>query len=180
MSRRIIFGKHVFIPTGKPVQIGSPSSRRFGGIDKYGVSRKITIVVGQNKGKQPKNTSKSCARIPKKFSVRAVDDAFLHARELQVGKRVEGTRVTGRGWYKNDPEPSVSYDVSYVPPKSGGPASEPTYEVFKENMNRLAERLAEVFCQDSVLIVRDNGKQRSVAAATWDPPRRVPSKRKGR
>lgn len=171
--KRIMFGNRVFVPTGKPKPFGlARKYRRLSGIDEYGLARRITIVVGQNKGKEPHNRKGSCARKASKFSTAAVDREFFRIREDQVGRKVAGTRVAGRGWYEGAPESSVAYEVSYIPPEGGGPIQEPSFEAFRQNMDRLAERLAETFCQDSVLILRDDGKKRTVAAATWKPKRR--------
>lgn len=141
--RRISFGDRTFIPTGKPVSIGL--KRRFGDVEEYGPARTITIVVGQNKGKEPKNQAGKCLRKPTKFSTALVDEAFVRARQAQIGKQVAATRVSGRGWFRNKPEPSVTYEVSYVPPAGGGPSEERTFESFQKNMDRIAESLAETF-----------------------------------
>lgn len=169
-NKRFSFGNFSFVPTDTPKRIGSKrGQQRLGRIDEYGPARKITLYVGQNKGQEPRNRTGSCARRPTKFSTAEIDSAFFKARAAQVGKpSVAGTRQSGRGWYEGDPEASVSYEISYIPPEGGGPASEPTFKVFNEHINRLAERLAEDFCQDSVLIVRDDGSKREVASAVWE------------
>lgn len=171
MSRRVSFGRFTFVPTGKPVQLGASQKRGLADVEEYGEARSITLIVGQNKGLEPHNKTGACARKPKRFSTAEVDRAFVDLREAQVDKKYIGaSRVSGHGWFKGKPETSVSYDIAYVPDEDN--QAEPTYEAFRANMDRVSEKLAEKFCQDSVLIIRDEGGRRTVASATWKPTRR--------
>lgn len=185
-GHRFAAGGRIITPVGRPVRIGpdgamSGASRKWsaGGlakVDEYGSFRSITLTVGQNKGKEPKNQAGRCAGKPKKFTVKAIDEAFAEIRRSQVERHhVDATRQAGRGWFRGDPERSLTYEIAYVPPQAGGPPDERTFEVFRRHMDRLAERLAERFCQDSVLIVREDGKKKTVAGASWKPG----GKRKG-
>ena len=125
----------------------------------------MTLFVGQNKGKAERNASGSCARRPGQFRAGDVDRAFRENRASQVGKKnVGATRVAGRGLFEGDPEGSLAYEVAFVPNER-----EKTWDQFRQNMDSLAEVLGERFCQDEVLIVRDDGKKRTVAAARWEP-----------
>jgi len=162
---RLIVGDRAFIPTGRPRAIGV--AKPLGKVEEYGPARQVTLVVGQDKGKEPKNRAGTCARKPPSFSPAAVDAEFIRIRAAQVGEKdVGASAVPGRGWYKGRREDSIAYQVAFIPT-----GSERTFAQFKRNMNRAAELLAERFCQDSVLIVRDSGSRRSVAAATWKPRR---------
>lgn len=168
LGKRFQFRNRSFSPTGPKKRLGS--RKPLGRIDEYGPARTISLLVGQNKGLEPRNQTKACARKPSKFSTEKIDDAFLRLRAAQVGRQYVGaTRQQGKGWFEGDPESSVAFEIAYIPPEGGGPDSEPTFEAFSKNMNRLAETLAEEFCQDSVLIIRDDGTKRSVAAAVWEP-----------
>lgn len=159
---RFFMGNRGFIGSGSPVRLGD--AKAFGKIEEYGTAKQITLVVGQNKGLQPKNRAGRCATQPPRFDPAQVDRAFLEIRSGQIGKPFVGaTRVSGRGWYEGKPEPSVAFQVAYVP----NPA-EPTFAKFKANMDRMAETLAEKFCQDSVLILRDDGAKRSAASAVYE------------
>lgn len=162
---RISFGQlGTFIPTGPVVRLGPQSASHLGKVEEYGEAQTIRIVVGQNKGEESRNTAGRCAIIPEKFSAEDIDRRFVGLRNLQVGKKnVGATRVRGEGWYEGEPEHSVAYEIAYIPnPK------EPTFAEFQENINELALELAEMFCQDSVLILRDDGTKKTVAAAEWD------------
>jgi hypothetical protein len=158
VTNRFFMGHRGFVPTGNPRRIGS-TKRPLGKIEEYGPAQQVTLIVGQDKGKQPKNRTASCARKPEKFSPAAIDDEFLKLRGLQVGReQIGATRTKGRGFFQGRPENSVAYEVAFIPT-----ADEPDFSVFRRNMDRLAELIAERFCQDSVLIIRDT--KRSVAAA---------------
>ena len=162
---RISFGHlGMFVPTGKPVRIG-PRGNGIGEVDEYGDASNIKLVVGLNKGTQAQNTGGRCGNAPVKFTVAEIDDAFYAGRAAQVGrKNVGATRMSGQGWYEGDPEQSVAFDIAFIPNER-----EPDFTTFRANMNALAELLAEKFCQDSVLILRDDGGKRTVAAARWVP-----------
>jgi hypothetical protein len=169
VNKRFFMGDRGFIPTGRPVRLGAKPKRALGKIEEYGLSQQITLFVGQDKGKQPKNRTASCARKPAKFSPAAIDHEFLTLRGLQVGRpHVNATRTSGRGFFQGRPENSMAFEVAFIPT-----TDEPTFDVFKRNMDRLAEHIGERFCQDSVLIIRDDGTKRSVASAEWEaPPKR--------
>ncbi len=161
---RISFGQlGTFIPTGKIVHLG-PLASRLGDIVEYGEAKTIRLVVGQNKGVEARNIEGRCADEPHKFTAEQVDAVFLDVRGGQVGKKnVGASRVVGEGWYKGDPEHSVGYEIAFIPNDR-----EPTFERFQENVNELSLILAERFCQDSVLILRDDGCKKTVAAAEWE------------
>ena len=147
-----------FKPIGRPVQLGA--------VEEYGPARAVTLVVGQHRGLKPANQSGRCARKPSKFSAPAVDNTFIRLRAAQVGREnVGATRHTGRGWYEGKPEASVAYEVAFIPSSREG-----SYEQFTKNMNRLAERMAQAFCQDSVLVLRE--KKTAAASASWAGARR--------
>ena len=169
MRKRLSVG-HLgfFVPTGKPVRLGTPVRRRLGDVEEYGTSRTITIVVGQNKGHQAHNRAGKCALAPGRFMAQSIDREFMDLREVQVGRKAIGaTRTAGRGWFEGKPEASVTYEVSHIPNER-----EPSFATFKRNMDALAEKLAERTCQDSVLILRDDGGKKTVAAASWKPRKR--------
>jgi hypothetical protein len=160
---RFFFGNRGFISTSKPTALGKAKRKPLGRVVEYGSARTITLVVGQKKGLRPKNRKGTCKRKPRQFAAFEVDTAFLALRRAQVGgENVGATRRVGRGFYQNVQEPSVAYEVAFVPS-----AKEKTFKTFARNMNALAENLAETFCQDSVLIVRDDGRKKSVASAEW-------------
>ena len=160
---RLVVGSRVFIPVGAPKRIGDDPPRGFAKVNELGATRTITLAVGRNKGVEEKNQTAKCARKPREFSVQAVDEIFESSRRSQVGVGAVGaTRQATKGWYRGEPEKSVTYQVTYIPN-----AKEKSFRVFKANMDRLAETLAERFCQDSVLILRDDGRKRSTAEATW-------------
>lgn len=167
-GKRFQFGKRSFSPQGPSKRFGG--RKALGRIDEYGTARTISLLIGQAKGVQPRNTEGRCAREPSSSTAEAIDEAFFRLRAAQVGRPfVAGTRQSGRGWYEGEPEDSVAFEVSYIPPEGGGPENEKDFEAFSKNMDRLAESLAERFCQDSVLIIRDDGAKRNVAAAIWEP-----------
>lgn len=171
MNNRFFMGDRGFVPTGRPLRLGSKSKRPMGRVEEYGPAQQVTLIVGQDKGKLPKNRAASCARKPAKFSPAAIDHEFLKLRGLQVGRtQVGATRTSGRGFFQGRPENSLAFEIAYIPTPD-----EPTFDVFKRNMDRLAERIGEHFCQDSVLIIRDDGTKRSVASAEWEagPKRRT-------
>ena len=168
---RLAYGPRVFIPTGTPKHIGG--TKPLGRVQTYGPARAVTIVVGQNKGRKPENRAGRCARLPQAFSVEAVDRAFVELRTAQSGRAaIAATRVAGKGWYEGSPEKSVAYEIAFIK----GAVPEKNFREFRVSMDRLAEGLAERFCQDSVLIIRDDGDRRTAAGAT----RNLPAKRKAR
>jgi hypothetical protein len=165
MSVRTLRGPVRLPRLTRPRRLG----RALGRVDVYGPAQVVTLVVGQNRGHAPKNTSGTCARKPAAFSVGRVDAVFQHLRAQQVGRDfVAATRRTGKGWYKGAPEASVAYEVAYIPPAGGGPPSEASFTAFEKHMDKLAERMARTLCQDSVLLIYDNGGRRKVGAAEWD------------
>ncbi len=167
LNKRFNFRGRSFAPTGKAERIGA--TRNLGRIDEYGPARTITLLVGQDKGTDPRNQGAACRRVTDKLTVAQVDSKFFELRSTQVDKEFVGaTRQAGKGWYKGEPEASVAFEVAYIPPEGGGSPSEPTFATFSANMNRLAESMAKALCQDSILIIRDDGNKRSVAAAIWE------------
>ncbi len=169
INKRFQYGKRSFAPSGSPRRIGSKRYKGFGRVEEYGAARTISLLVGQNKGNEPRNTDGACKRKPTRFTVDDVDRAFFRLRAAQVGREFVGaTAQSGRGWFEGDPESSIAFEIAYIPPEGGGPPNEATFKEFQDNMNRLAESMAEDLCQDSVLIIRDDGDKRSVAAAVWE------------
>lgn len=167
LRTRIAIGTRFFIPTGPVRSIGAPMSRGLAKVTELGVAKSIRLFVGRTKGVKPHNRSGRCARTPATFTPQAIDEAFLELRKAQVDKEnAHASGVSMAGWYEGKPEKSVAFEIGYIPS-----VDEPSYTVFRRNMNRLAEQLAERFCQDSVLIVRDSGRARSVAEAKWTPGR---------
>ena len=100
----------------------------------------------------------------------------MDARGAQVtdNAAIGATRVASRGWFKGKPERSVAYQMAFIP---GLPGGEKTFAAFERNVKRVAERLAARFCQDSVLVLVDNGRRRTAWGATWTPPKRKRSKK---
>lgn len=96
--------------------------------------------------------------------LKAMDETFIELRKQQVGTgNVGATRQKGAGWYQGQPEQSASYQVVFIPtPK------EKTYRKFTKNMYKLAEKMANRLCQDSVIVVTDDGDIRRAAGA-WCP-----------
>lgn len=146
-----------FLPTAPSRALGS-----IGDVEEYGDSRSVTLLVGRNKGKDPANRTGRCRTLPEEAKTVQYDELFIEARAAQIGREnVGATRTEGKGWYRGDPEKAVAYQVAFVPSPR-----EKTYEAFKRNMNRLAESLATKLCQDSILVVRDDGRRRTVAGAS--------------
>jgi hypothetical protein len=161
---RICFGPlGTFIPTGKAVHIGPAAGRT--DIEEYGEVRAIKLVVEQNQGTRAQHQDGAGADSPAKFDVAEIDRMFLAFRRAQVGKpNVGATRIAGQGWYEGGGEDSVAYDIVFIPNDK-----EPTFEVFAQRINDLAEILAEKVYPDRVLILRDDGTKRTVAAARFVP-----------
>lgn len=179
-SNRLFIGNRIaFIPTGPVVHIGPKPKNRPGGlgeIQEIGLAKQITIVIGQNKGLAPKNQKGSCARKPTSFNPPAVDRAFEQMRAFQVGRDgVNASRQAGRGWYQGDAENSMRYEMAYIPNDR-----EKTFAQFKKNVNHLAENIAEEFCQDSVLIIREDGTKKTIAFAEWDEQKKPKAKKQKR
>ena len=140
---------------------------RIGDVDPYGPSRKATFYVGLERGKEPQNRSPRCERVRSPIAPQTADDVFLELRQRQVGmENVGGTRRKGRGWYQGSSEDSLSYEVVFIPNNR-----EKNYRTFLKNMRRLAEGMAHGLCQDSVILVADNGDKRTVEGAYCPTPR---------
>jgi hypothetical protein len=164
INKRFQFGDRGYAPAGKPVPLGAARDADLGKIEEYGTARSISLFVGQNRGLAEKNQRGSCAIAPTHYDAHDIDRAFFEMRAAQVGRaNVGGTRQENRGWFQGDPEASLNYEVAFIPTDD-----EPDFKTFEKNLNRLAEGLAKKFCQDSVLIVRDDGTKRDVASAEWD------------
>lgn len=154
---RVSLGGRFIAPKGPPKPVGKPRGRpgALGRLEWDAPLNQAMIIVGRNKGKKPRNQAGSCATAPTQFSSAAVDRWFQTLRAAQVGqKSVAGTKVDGEGWYKGDPEPSVTYQVIHDPFVPG----EKTLPQFQKRMQRLAEDLSDVLCQDEVLVVMDTDK----------------------
>lgn len=156
---RVSLGRgRAFEATGRP--------RSLGRVDDYGPTQSATLYVGRNRGHEPANRRGSCARAPETYSLTRLDDTFLAARAAQVGRKDTGaTRTTGKGWYKGDPESAAAYAVIHIPNDR-----EQSYEAFRQNMNRLAETMAQRLCQDSVIVVHDDGDRKKSCGAEWWKP----------
>lgn len=177
---RLTVGKRTIVATGKPKCIGAcptPRRRGLGKLEWDAPLRSATIIVGQDKGAQPRNTAGRCAAMPAKFSVTAVDRWFSKIRGEQVGRAgVAASRIAGAGWYKGKQERSVSYQVIHDPSVSG----EENVGAFRRRMQQLAEDLAEHFCQDEVLVVMDTEKGKHTFSYSADAPKkRAAKKRRG-
>ena len=59
----------------------------------------------------------------------------------------------------------MAYEVAFIPNSREG-----SYGAFTKNMNHLAERMAQSFCQDSVLVLRE--RKTAAASASWAGARR--------
>jgi len=128
-----------------------------------GPTQKATLYVGQNKGHNTKNRTKACAKAADRFSIREIDRAFLRLRAKQVGKEATGgTRTKGRGWYEGKPEDAAAYEVIFIPSDK-----EESYRKFRSNLSALADKMSKKFCQDSVIIVHDNGDKTKSYDAAW-------------
>lgn len=144
---------------GDPIQLGN-----VGDVESYGLAQKYTIVIGLNKGKEERNQTGKCLTVPATLNPEVVDNSLLSMREGQVGRNEVGmTRQLAKGWYKGDPEKSLVYDVAYIKTDA-----EPTFEKFEANMKIAAEKLAERYCQDSVMLFKDTGKERETEMAIWE------------
>lgn len=148
---------------------GTGQPRILGRVDSYGTTRGATLYIGLDRGRAKQNrTAAHCRRAPDKFRVDALDRNFLRMRADQVTKQNTGaTRTKGKGWFEGKPETSVAYELVFVPNDK-----ERSYESFRRNTNRLAERLAKKFCQDSVIIVHNEGRRRETCDAVWWDPGR--------
>lgn len=143
------------------------ATRRFGDVESYGRSRTATLYVGRKRGLNKQNRTARCKRAyagRKQIPIKAVDEAFIDIRAKQVGREnVGATRRKGAGWYQGQPEDALSYEVVFIPS-----AKEKDYKKFTKNMYKMGEKLANRLCQDSVIVVTDDGDIRSAAGA-WCP-----------
>lgn len=112
-----------------------------------------TLYVGTKRGMQPHNRAGACSTLRGPLvKVEAVDREFYARRKEQVGaKNVGATRSVNKGYYEGAPERSVSMQVIFVPNER-----EPTPEVFRQNMAKIADAMARKFCQDSVILSWDS------------------------
>lgn len=136
---------------------------RLGTIDPYGRSRSATLYIGRKRGKNRQNQTARCKRLIKReLPIRTVDQIFIDLRCSQVGREnVGATRHTGAGWYQGQPESSLSYEVVFIPS-----AREKSYRAFTKNIKKLAEKMSNRLCQDSIIIVTDDGDICSAAGAS--------------
>jgi hypothetical protein len=141
---------------------GSSKPKVLGRVDRYGPTQSAIFYVGQRRGNKSAQRQR-CRHAPTKISVTKTDQGFVKLRSQQVGKdNTGGTRISGKGWYEGRTEPSASYEVVYIPN-----SKEPSYRRFRHNMNRLAEAMGKEFCQDSVIVVHNDGDKRTTCGATW-------------
>lgn len=165
-------GLYLVLRRAKPAGLRGASGPRFkangrsktiGRVDDYGPTQRATLYVGQNKGHDDPNRAGTCSRAPEKAAVTRLDEVFLTERRAQVGKEATGaTRTKGKGWFRGEPEDAASYDVIYIE----NPA-EPTYGAFRKNMNKLAEKMGKRLCQDSVIVVHNDGDKARSCGAVW-------------
>lgn len=143
-------------------QVGrKPRKRGLGEVVDYGPTRTATVIVGLDKGHAKGNQSGACGTKPVHFSPEAADRAFLSTRAAQVSRdNVGASRRCGKGWFQGRPEQSLSYEVVFIPN-----TREKTYGQFRKNMDALATKMGAKLCQDSVLVLDDNSKQRKTRAA---------------
>jgi hypothetical protein len=136
---------------------------RLGRVDDYGPTQTATLYVGQDKGGERPNREGVCQRAPERVTVRDMDRTFLRHRVKQVGREATGaTRITGKGWYKGKPEDATKYEVIYIPNDREG-----SYAKFRKNMNKLAEKMGKKLCQDSVIVVHNDGNKAQSCGAVW-------------
>lgn len=149
------------LPEPKFQGLGRP--KLLGRVDSYGATQTATLYVGLDKGKDEHNRGGRCKRLPAKAGVAKVDETFVRTRARQVGRENTGaTRIKGKGWFEGRPEQSAAYEVVFIPSNK-----ESTYQAFRQNINRLAERMAKQLCQDSVIVVHNDGRKRETCGATW-------------
>ena len=165
IGKRFQVGEFSFRPLRPIRRLGRQRARGVGKVVEFGTARTVALVIGQNKGKEPRNQRGRCARKTASIPVATIDEAFLKLRAKQIGAENVGvTRQQGRGWFAGDSEKSATYEVAFIPNDR-----EKTFKKFKKNMDRLAEQIGKQFCQDSILIIRDDGDARSAASAEWTP-----------
>ncbi len=134
-----------------------------------------TLIIGENKGKKfAANKEGFCATRPAKFTTKAVEKTVRHLRELQlqdqyptksdaeIQKMYSASSTSGRGWYEGDPEGSVAVTFHNEAGKKSLPE-------FRASMRRLADRVASVLCQDSVLLNFDTPGERGTEGRTTVP-----------
>ncbi len=151
-----------------PPQLRGPARAvgRVGDVDPYGPAQTATFFVGMVRGRERQNRTPRCMRLRSPIPKKRADEAFLELRRRQVGaENVGATRRSGRGWYQGTPEESLSYEVVFIPN-----AREKTFRSFLKNMRRLSEGMASALCQDSVIMVADNGNKRMAEGAYCPRP----------
>lgn len=150
-----------FQATSDPVALGRRRAPRLGKVVDYGPARGATLIVGMNKGKKAVNRMGKCKLAPATFIQQYADDTLIALRAAQVGEEnVGATRVRGKGWYQGKPEKSATYQLVFIPN-----AREKTYAQFKKSVERLAERMGEMMCQDEVLVVHDDSDKKRTKSA---------------
>lgn len=150
--------------------------------DPYPVAS-ATLLIGQNKGKEPANRRGFCASKPKAFSKAQVDRTV---RDLRIGeiarrpssasaskaaralaeKQFAASRISQRGWYKGQPEASVAYVFHHDDSIPG----EATPAEFRHRMEQLAEDLTAVLCQDSVIVTFDTPGEKATRFVDTNAP----------
>ncbi len=140
-------------------------------IYRYGPNRVATFYVGLHPGKKSRRRA-DCADAPSSIPVDVADQAFLSLRAEQVGSHVGATRLRAEGWYEAEPEPSLVYQIVYVPSEY-----EHSPRSFVRNMESLAERLAAELCQDEIIVVYDDSLHRVALGADPMEPRVRPASR---
>lgn len=168
LGRRISFGSYLFVPRSRR-QLGA-LGRGLASLTDETPASGATIFVGRTRGREEKNAKGKCKRRfslfrQDKHPADVVDRAFVGHRISQVGEKHFGaSAAVGTGYFEGDAEDNHVYQVLYFPNDA-----EPTWAAFKANIGRIGEALARDLCQDSVLLVFDDGDRRTLRFAEWEP-----------
>lgn len=136
----------VFIPTHAPVyltdneelEINPYERRRIGFLDsaQFFVGRKVNLPTSKR------------YKVGSKVPVQDIQDTFNKLRGLQIGRKKVGvTVISQRGLYKGQPENSIQIIVFYSPSEK-----EPSFRAFEKNMLYIAEDIADIFGQESIIV----------------------------
>lgn len=133
-----------------------------------------TILVGANRGEQPRNNTGFCRKQPRKFTQKQLDETVIGIRTFQldnhgltpnqVRKNLAASRIEQRGWYKGAPEQSASFLFVHNP----GIPGEETPAKFQAAMKRLGELVGGSLCQDEVIVVFQDPKGSRAAGVVDD------------
>lgn len=126
----------------------------------YGSTKSVHLFVGLKRGeKSTAQRGAVCERLPKQLQPRTVDRAVVSAwkETFEKGTRklnVSMSRVAGRGWWQGKAEPSHQYTVFLDGENEQNLAS------LTRNLTKAAEIVADKLCQDSIIVVSDDGDKR--------------------